>query len=329
MAMSIILGLRLIGLDLGPRGQMNVYIMVYMVWAFVFFLYPGPKWPIHKYFFRKSPKNSALVIVNDWSTFEKPKTDVDRTKLQPTSSMRETGPGWQGLIPIIEEVGWTIDLGKQIVLNEPITAYTKDKVKVTVRWQVIITPLRGYLVNLVRHDDETIEKYFMGRCRSKIIQMISNEYSREILDVDGKKVLHRGFNEKIDDLKDKFKDLFDGPDAVSKDEKEFGVYTNDPQITEILRSDTVQDAVEATENAKITAEGIAALKQNNPKMTDKQAAMIMLTLRGLPTDGLRDYTITGLENVHTLITADNPLTNPAREKPEKNKKDDGKGGKSK
>lgn len=273
-------------------GSVNTFIGVFIAWCLLLGFTP-----LINRFFILVPKNSGAVIVNEFRTYERVTSKDKLTKLQPTEALREVGPGIQGIL-LWEKVGWLIDLGKQVQLNAPITAYSKDNIELNIEWQVILTPLRNYLANLVRHDDDTVRRFFEGRCRSFIIELISSEYAQEAED-------HDSIFEKVDDLKTKFGNLFGGSGTIHPDEEEYGAFTNDPQLIGIKRSASFQKSVEALQINKNNAAAIETLKGKG--LQPKQALIGTLSAQGIPTDGLIDVTadvkVEGLENLREIHMA--------------------------
>lgn len=290
-------------LDLAFGGGLNTYIVAYILWAALLGFTP-----LINRFFINVPKNSGAVIQNMLYTYKPTATIDELTKLQPTDALREVGPGIQGIL-LWEKVGWIIDLGKRIKLNSPITAYTKDNIEVNIEWQVILTPLRTFLVNLVRHDDDTVQKFFDGKCRSAIIEMVSQEYAQSTM-VGG--VTLPSIFEKISHLKDKFKNLFGGAGHVHDDEREYGAFTNDPQLTNIKRSSAFQKAVEALQISTSNAEAVNKFK--NHGLSPKAALIGTLASQNLSTEGLFDVdlNVKGLKKLKNLSFVGTP---PLKGKP--------------
>lgn len=275
--------------------SINTFILGMMIWVAIVGLTP-----LINRFFAIIPKNCGAVIVNTSRTYEIPTNENDRTRLQQTKALREVGPGLQGLF-LWEMVGWTIDLGKQIQLETPIIAYSKDNIELTINWQVILTPLQGYLTFLVRHSDDTIRKFFEGKCRAKIIEIVSKEYAQSI-PAQGTNRAIPSIQERIIRLKKKFNGLFGGAGTVHDDEKQYGTFTNDPQIVNIARSVGFQKSVEALQINKNNATAIKELVDEGIGLKSNQALIAVLAAQGFPTDNLIDVDLRvgGLGNLQHL-----------------------------
>ncbi len=277
----------------------TIYISSMMVWISVIG-FTG----LHRRFFTYVPENSGAVIVNQLRTYEEPKKEEDRTKLMPTKSLREVGPGLQGLL-LWEKVGWVIDLGKQITIKKEVTAYSKDKIELKLDWQVILTALRGYLVNLVRHDGDTIALFFEGACQAKLIELISHEYAQDVPAEAGAEAI-QSLSERLVIIKEEFNNFLGGPNDTDDIEKQFGTFTNSPQIINIRWPKGFTESAEALRVNMNNAAAMTALTRDNPGLKPNQALIAVLTAQGKSPDGLIDLNISGLENLHTLNMAGNP-----------------------
>jgi hypothetical protein len=296
--------------------SINAFIIGIMIWtSTVGFT------PLVNRFFALIPKNSGAVIINTWRSYEIPSNENDRTKLQPTNALRETGPGFQGLL-LWENVGWVIDLGKQIQLGTEITAYSKDNIELTIDWQVILTPLQGYLTYLVRHSDDTVRKFFEGKCRAKIIELISNEHAQSV-PAQGTIPAIPNINERIDQLKALFNGLFGGPNSVDEDERQYGTFTNNPQIINIKRSQKFQKSVEALQinknNAAAIKELVGKVEDGGAGLNPNQALIGVLSAQDIPTDNLIDVDlrVEGLQNARYISIVGGALPRPGKNKKDK------------
>lgn len=247
-------------------------------------------------FFIIVPENSGAVIINLFRTYEE---NPKPTELVETKSLREVGPNLQGIL-LWERVGWVIDLGKQIMLDKPITTPSKDNIRLTISWQVMLTPLQGHLVNLVRHDEDTVTKYFDGYFRGKLIDFISHELAQSIAAKRGKKAT-KSVYERQEEIKDEFEKCLGGAGDTSEEEERFGTFTNNPQLLSITRSDDFQKSVEALAINENNARAIKILVKQG--LSEKQALMAVLASQEKRTDGLIDATVsvTGLDNLQTLV----------------------------
>lgn len=289
-------------IDKSFGGGKNAYILCFAVWiGIVCFT------PLFNSFFASIPKNSGAVIENRFRTYERARNVADHIKLKPTKALREVGPGLQGLL-LWERVGWVIDLGKQIILTDPVSAPTRDNIMVTVKWRVILTPLRGYLVNLVRHEGDTVRKFFEGEFRAAITQMISGQYADAVVDAHGITIKPSIF-ENIIILKGLFIHTFGGGSVIHTDEEQYGTFTNDPQITDIERSAEFQKSVEAVKIGENNAKTIDTYKKAG--LEPNQALIAVLETQGLDASTIHDFRFKldakGLENLRQIIWGGNPI----------------------
>ncbi|GEM_PF-3260238 len=289
VSISEILGVALIFgwiINVTFGGGFNAYIVGIIVWAAIL----GYTRLINK-FFVVIPKNSGGVVIDYLRTYEPPATDSDVTQLKDTRSLREVGPGLQGIL-LWEGLGWVIDLGKHITLGTDVTAPSKDNIELVFSWQVMLTPARGKLVNLVRHDLDTINKFFDGQFRGGIVEIASGEYAQAIAG-------HPSVFERINELKEWFRKRFGGPSTLSDDEKQFGTYTNDPQLLSIKRSTEFQKSVE---NLAISKNNAAAIGMMREHLNPNQALIAVLTAQGKPTENLWDINVQvdGLQNLRDV-----------------------------
>lgn len=301
-----VLEIIVIGLAIGWIGTMffDAGFITYMIGMMIWIAIVGYT-PLVNSFFIVVPRNAGAVISNVFRTYETYSDDKLLTRLQPTKALREVGPGLHGLL-LWEKVGWVLNLGKQVVIDKPVTTYSRDHIELTIDWQVILTPLQGYLINLVRHEEDTVKRYFEGRFRSKLIDVVSKQYAQDVLDEDGVTVLKHSIFEQTEDLnelKEGFKNFFGGTEGLHDDEKQFGTFTNEPQLISIRRSPDFQKSVESL---SINNNNVRALNNLRDKagLEANLALIAVLASQGKPTDNIRDVAfsgkIQGLENLQNL-----------------------------
>lgn len=303
-----------LGLENAWGRHLNAYLIGVIIWILVVGFTP-----LINYFFVIVPKNSGAVVVNTLATYRDPRNDAERTTLQPTLALREIGPGLQGIL-IWEKIGWIIDLGKQIDLGTQITAYSRDNIELKIDWQVILTPLRGCLTNLVRHSDDTVKKYFEGLFKAKIIELVSREYAQEVIATPGVRA-SKSVIQRIERLKDEFNSFLGGPKAVSEIEEQYGTFTNNPILVSISRSPAFQQSVESLLINKNNAEAIQNLRKQGG-LEANQATIAVLASQGKETEGLIDVNIRGLENAEIVALGAGmmPFAGKNRSNKSKNKK---------
>jgi len=231
--------------------------------------------------------NSGGVIENLLRTYQVPVDPNDRTELRPTRALRETGPGLQGIL-FWEKKFRIIDLGKKIDVLLKITTYSEDNIELVIEAQAILTPLQGYLCNLVRHDPNTVKTYFEGYFRAFIIQMLSHQLAQAIPG-------RQSITDKIADLKDDFKGCLGGPRVASYEERQKGTFSNTPQLISIIRSKRFQESVEAMQISKNTADAVKLL-QDLGKLEPNQALIAVLAAQGVTNENLVDIKYSGFEN---------------------------------
>lgn len=225
------------------------------------------------------PANHGAVLSNKFRQLPPPSSNPEI--LAPTDALREVGQGYQGKWPW-EEVYKVIDLTKEVKYILKFEAVSKEGIALEGEWQDIFTPLVGYLCNLVRHDPDAAEAYFIGRITSFLKEFLSKEYAEETSG-------NQSIFQKIDSLKEDFKKLFGGPECLSDEEKNWGLYTNTPMIRSLKRSDAFQKSVEGRVISANTARNIQGLiNSGEGRITGRQATIIAMTAAGMDTSNIED-----------------------------------------
>lgn len=208
------------------------------------------KTPLFKWFFVNVTPNWSVILGNQINRDVVPVNPDERIKMFRLVSLREVGPGLHCKLPW-EMVADTVDLRSELVIGSskggPLECYTAGNIKLLIEWQVILTPLRGYLPNLIRKGQDATKAYFKGAFEQAIIAWVKTKTETEVFD-------------SLSDLKSFFAEVFDGGSKVSEVEKEFGVFTNNPQIISVNRSPDYQRAAEGVQIAARTQEAIERLK---------------------------------------------------------------------
>lgn len=254
-----------------------------MIWTLILLFTPA----VHMFFVNVTP-NHAVVFANQLRRYESPEHDEHGLKLKETRVLREAGPGLQGKLPW-ETIANNrfIDLRRHIVLSSNVSAYSKDGIQLIIDWQVILTPLRGYLTNLVRFDLEAIRKFFLAECQAFIICMINKHDEKWIF-------------ENIGNLEEEFEYLFGGPVHTDDTEELYGVFTNDPQLVSVTRSEAYQKAAEAKEIAAKNAEAVRKFKDLG--IDPEHALNVVLAQQGGNVD-IKAIRISGLEELKNVNLA--------------------------
>jgi len=243
------------------------------------------------------PENHGLVVVNMLRTYEDPdKRDV--TILEPTRALREVSQGYQGIFLWENPKAFEpINLGRKVNLKDEIVeAVSADKVKITLKYTTTLTPLSGYLCNLVRIKDlETIKAFFQARFSNRLRELVLQEY---VIPPKGEKSIL----ERADHIKKMFNLTLGGKGVIDEDEKQYATFSGDPQIGAILLPQEVLEAIAQGLITEQTAGAIDTLMRNRIGLTTRQAAIIVLAQRGKDVHGLVDINISGLERLTSLDT---------------------------
>jgi hypothetical protein len=270
-----------------------------VIWSLILF-----KTSVFDWFFINVEPNWSVILGNQTKydiLQQKPisKGGKDpRVGMFKLKSLREVGSGIRGKYPW--EVKFeSVDLRGEIVIGNsesgsPLKCYTSDNIELNITWQVILTPLRGCLTNLVRKGEVATQAYFKGKFEQEIISWVKKNTEDKIFS-------------SIDNLKKEFIKVFGGPDTISDKEEEYGVFTNTPQIINVNRSSGYQKAAEGVQVAIRMGDVIdrmkAALDQADHNMILAAAAATVGTeINGmLLIPGLKDAQVAG----HLMSAAGN------------------------
>ena len=257
------------------------YLIGLATWAMVLF---GTN--TYKLFFIIIEPNWAAVLRNQRMSDVIPvsgSTGTDtggrdpRTTLQDLKSLREIGSGISGKLPWEVPVA-TINTRSEVIIGttdgKPFKCVTGDGAEVDVRWQVILTPLRGCLKKLVRKGETATQAFFKGRCEQIIRSWVAKIDEAEI-------------RTKDEEFKKYFEEQsFEGENKISAEEAENGVFTNSPQILGFDRSAEFQKAKEAEVVAGSVAETIRKLKEILGEADPNLLLITATTLTGRSPDGV-------------------------------------------
>lgn len=203
-----------------------------VIWAKVLF-----KTKLFDYFFINVKENYEIILGNQLRYDKIPDDPAHRLKLEsfPRRSLRPVGQGVRGKFPWELPVT-AVNLQSEIVMStqkdgRPVTCYTQDNVQLEIHYQINLTPLVGYTVNLARKNEEAVKAYFRGRFEMELTAKIRTMSEKDVF-------------AKLPDLKSWFTGLYGGSMRVDKEEKEWGVFTNEPMLISIKRNDRYQQVAE-------------------------------------------------------------------------------------
>lgn len=229
------------------------------IWGTVVFKTPVFDWS----FFNVSP-NWVLIVGNQLQYDSIPDDENQRTKMFRMASLREVGSGLRGKKPW-EVVYQSVDLQSELVLgkNQPVQCVTSDDIPLQIEWQCLLTPLRGYTVNMVRKGEEASIAFFQGEFTQFIIKWVKDRTEAQVF-------------ASLDNLKKEFEKVFDGPDKVHKAEKENGLFTNTPQIIRVQRDKRYQDAAVGGKIAEHVAGAVRTINDAFGDPTNRPDANMVL-----------------------------------------------------
>lgn len=184
-------------------------------------------------------------------------------------SLREVPAGFHYKLPWEMPASEPINLKSEVLIGEsreqPLITKTKNGVILKFAWQTSLTPLQGYLCNLVRHTEVANREFFRARFNAELRDWVSK---LEELDVQKNLELPE---DNPESLKAKFKKVFGGKNKTVKDEMEHGLFSGDPLITAIDRTQEYTDVGEAAERAQKIS---AAMSELTSKLTEEQKKMV-------------------------------------------------------
>ncbi len=209
-----------------------------IAWSLILF-----KTPVWDWCFINTKANWVVIMANQTTYDVVPSKLADRTDVEsfPLRSMREVGPGIRGKLPW-EVRSAELNLESEIVIGNkssgsPLKCVTGNEIEVFVVWQVILTPLRGYLVNFIRQDETAVKAYFSGQFEQAILTWVKGQDEG-------------GIAGKLSDLRLAFEHVFGGPNEVHPQERKNGTFTGDPQINSYARNAEFQQAAQAGQVAQ-------------------------------------------------------------------------------
>lgn len=262
--------------EAGIRTLIFSVLIGIVAWAGILFRTPMCEW----WFVVIQPNHGAVMgsLKKDDSV---PGNVDKRVIMFEMQSLREVSPGWHGKYPWEVLVDTPINLQSAMLIgngtSDPLIVYTKDDIGIKAMWQIKLTPLRGYLVNFVRHSDAQIIAFFRGQFESFLIGWFKSNDESDVFETVGH----------ADLLKEAFKKVFGGPEVVDTREEDYGMFTNDPQFTGIDRTESYQKAAEARKSAEKIGESIRPLTKHLPnkeRLDPNLALLAGLGVAGKATD---------------------------------------------
>lgn len=251
---TVITGMPVLGIPLGI-----------IIWTLILF-----KTPVFDWCFVNILPNWSIIVGKQTEYDEIPENPVERTRIISLASMREVGPGFRGKFPW--EVRYeSINLQSEVIIgnnnsnSQPLKCYTLDDIELGILWQVILTPLRGYLVNFVGKDEDAAIAFFRGAFEQAIIKWVKGKNEREVFSA-------------LNDLKDEFRAVFSGEDKVDPKEEKWGLFTNDPQIISVNRSARYQSAAEGTKIGEKLSKVIELINAQYPNPDTKPDQNMVLAV---------------------------------------------------
>ena len=215
-----------------------------VTWAIVFFKTPFGGW-----FFVRVKGNHAIVLRNELISDKVPKNMQARTILRDEKAWREVGPGFQGKFPF-EAVVQGVNTESEIVIGatreRPLECTTADNTRLYVTYQVKVTPLRGFLVNLVRQSEDAVIAQVRGEFEQFILHWVKGKTEDEVFRA-------------LADLQEQFKSVLGGPGIVVLMEEQLGVFTNEPQITSVSKHPKYAEAAEGQKTSGFVANSVETI----------------------------------------------------------------------
>lgn len=186
-------------------------------------------------FFINVKQNWAAVLGNQMMYDQIPPSAKARIGMFKRRALREVGQGIRGKLPW-ETVVEMVNLKGELVMGtddgKPLTCYTSDNVKIEIKWQVIITPLVGFAINLIRRDEGALRSFFKGFFEAEVITWVKQYPIDYVLT-------------NKDEIKKYFEKVLGGDEDIHEKEMEWGVFTGNPQIIGVERDKRFQEAAEA------------------------------------------------------------------------------------
>lgn len=226
------------------------------------------------------PKNRAYVLIS-----QGPKITTEGARLSAPARMREIHSGLNFKLPT-EKAAWNIDMQADMQIGTKLEVKTLDNQLATVEWQIKLTPLEGYLVNLVSKGPEQGIAFFTGDATAFINRWFWNH---NLEDYFKKKPNYDELNEeekkkaKENDIDEQFKDFYNG-EGIHDKERSAGLFTGIPQIVRVTLSTEMAKAKQATKITHEISSQLTELKRNFPGIDINTAFLRIAEIAGTQTN---------------------------------------------
>jgi len=258
-----------------PIDPWIAYGVAAILWALIFFFARGVDM-----FVVNIVEFHAAVLTSGFNRNRSPDDDLKRVKLERSRKFREVDFGLRPKRPW--ETATIIDMRKQRMIKKTLKGYSSDGIGVTINILLPIRPLPGFLPNLVRHTENTIDGMLISTCEAFVEEYMSKREQLYILN-------------NLAELKELFRKVYGGSGSIHEAERECGVFTDEPILSDFERSKKFQESAEALMIAKNTANAVKALLEIDPDMGGKAALDAVLATEGDAT--MTITAIRGLENL--------------------------------
>lgn len=223
---------------------------------------------VFDYFFINVKQNWVVVLGNQMDYDDLPPNPEERIKLFERGALREVGQGIRGKLPweIIVEL---VNLKSDVVIGskktgKPLAVYTEDDIELECEYQVVLTPLVGCTVNLIRRNEDAVVAYFTGIFEQRLISWMKQHKEGEVF-------------KEIADLKAAFENTLGGNNRVHHEEIAWGVFTNTPQVISIKRGTRYQQAAEGTKIGMKMAGEIERINKQFDGLPQPDPNMVLAT----------------------------------------------------
>jgi hypothetical protein len=222
-------------------------------WSKLLFDTPGMETPLYAYWFVTNEPLHAMVV-GKLITTHQPRADTTTVDVDnplksfDSSSLREIGPGWHGIMPWERKVRCFSLKVKILIGNgfeegeEPLVAKTKNNIPLEIAWLAPLTAMQGYLTNAAQYTDEGQIREFRAVFVTFLLGFVNHYTDTEIFAMME--------TEEAKKLEAAFKTVLGGKDVATKFEKFRGIYSGDPQFNGIRYQKGYLDAQQAAAKAE-------------------------------------------------------------------------------
>lgn len=276
-------------------GLITDYWLASFIAGSVCWTYLLCKTRMYDMFFINVKPDTAMILGNQMIRDDIPETEGERTKMFHRKSLREVQAGFKGKFPWEVEVeSVNIRAAEPIgTKGKPLKVTTQNQIPLEIEWQVILTPLPGYLVNLIRKGDDNSKSFFEAEFTRHITAWVKEKDEKDVY----KSALDSDFCNHLG-----------GPDSIHEDEKEYGMFTNKPKIISIDRDKKYQEATQAeviATNIGNAGKVMQTIFTNGDLKPDPNVALVLASAAaGVQTSGvviIPGLEKTGAENTTALL----------------------------